>query len=116
MLLEADVTEQQWRVLRVIEEKGSADATEIARTACLLMPSLTRIMQILETRGFCTRRPHPTDRRRSLVEITQTGRDFIAAHLGESNRIYDELEAQFGRDRMQQLLTLLNELADREEI
>lgn len=111
MLADAGVTEQQWRVLRVLEERGAIDATEIARQACLLMPSLTRILQSLEKKHYCTRRAHPTDRRRHLVEITDSGRALIARNIPESNRIFAELEASFGKDRIEALLDLLNDLS-----
>ena len=112
MLADAGVTEQQWRVLRVLDERGAVDATEIAHEACLLMPSLTRILGILGDKGLCTRRSHPTDRRRFLVEITGEGRALIAANIDESNRIFARLEAEFGKDRLDVLLDLLGELTD----
>ncbi|MDF0601423.1 homoprotocatechuate degradation operon regulator HpaR [Psychromarinibacter sp. C21-152] len=111
MLAEANVTEAQWRVLRVLEEIGPTDATEIAHEACLLMPSLTRILQGLEEKGLTARSAHPSDGRKQLVTITLEGEALIARHIEESNRIYGELEAAFGEDRVEVLLDLLNELA-----
>ncbi|MCP3972598.1 MAG: homoprotocatechuate degradation operon regulator HpaR [Rhodobacteraceae bacterium] len=111
MLADAGVTEQQWRVLRVLAEQGPADATEIARQACLLMPSLTRIIQGLEKRAYCTRSPHPTDRRRFVIEITGTGRELIERNIPQSTRIFAELEAEFGKERIEALLDMLNDLS-----
>jgi len=113
MLSDAGVTEQQWRVLRVLAERGATDATEIAREACLLMPSLTRILQYLENNGLCSRSAHPTDRRRHVVEITPDGYALIDRNIDNSNRIFAELETEFGKDRIEKLLDLLNELSDR---
>ena len=110
MLSDAGVTEQQWRVLRVLEEHGPSDATEIAKAACLLMPSLTRILQVLETKELCSRHPHPSDKRRTVVEITKTGERLIAENMPESNRIFADLEAELGTEKFEQLLDLLNEL------
>lgn len=115
MLTDVGVTEQQWRVLRVLDEHGATDATDIAKSACLLMPSLTRILQVLESKEHCTRRPHPTDRRRTLVEITETGRDLIRENVPKANKIFKEMEGHFGRDKMEALLDLLNELVEAEE-
>lgn len=111
MLADAGVTEQQWRVLRVLEEGGPTDPTEIAQQSCLLMPSLTRILRGLEDKGLCTRRTHPTDRRKFLIEITGTGRALIDRNIPASNRIFAELEAEFGKDRIESLLDLLNEFS-----
>jgi homoprotocatechuate degradation regulator HpaR len=112
MLSDVGVTEQQWRVLRVLEEHGATDATDIARSACLLMPSLTRIVQVLEFKGYCTRHPHPTDRRRALIEITPKGRSLVTRNLAEANQIFNDIERHIGPEKMEALLDLLNELAE----
>ena len=48
LLLKHGFTEQQWRVLRVLGEKGSADAGQVSFEACILAPSLSRIIGKLE--------------------------------------------------------------------
>lgn len=110
MLADVGVTEQQWRVLRVLAERGTLDATEIADRSCLLMPSLTRILQTLTAKGLISRDPHPTDRRRQLVTITAQGRQMIADNLQESQRLNAWLRESFGEDKLNALLDLLNEL------
>lgn len=110
MLADAGVTEQQWRVLRVIEESGAVDATEIADRACLLLPSLTRILHTLSEKGYVNRMPHPTDGRRQQITITPDGRAFIASNIAESERITARLQEHLGREKLEMLLDLLNEL------
>ena len=44
MLAKHNFTEQQFRVLRVLGEKGPCDAGELADEACILSPSLSRII------------------------------------------------------------------------
>ena len=39
MLAATGLTEQQWRVLRVLSEAGPVDATEVSDRAGLLLPS-----------------------------------------------------------------------------
>jgi homoprotocatechuate degradation regulator HpaR len=113
LLARADVTEQQWRVLRVLDERGRMDPSGIAQGACLLMPSLTRILRGLEARGLVERLPHESDRRTFCVQITEAGHALIAAHRAESNRIFSELEARYGAGRIEQLLDLLSALDDK---
>lgn len=107
MLLDAGVTEQQWRVLRVVDEQGPSDATEIAHSACLLMPSLTRILQHLEAEGHCTRRSDTKDRRRMIVEITESGRGLIAKNADRANEIFQQIETEFGSENYETLINLL---------
>ncbi|MFD1509638.1 homoprotocatechuate degradation operon regulator HpaR [Lacimonas salitolerans] len=110
MLADVGVTEQQWRVLRVLDERGPLDPTEIADRSCLLLPSLTRILQTLDGKGLVSRAPHPTDRRKQVVTITDAGRHLIAENLVESQRLNAWLRDSFGQDKLDTLLDLLNEL------
>lgn len=112
ILSEAGVTEQQWRVLRVLQERGTMDPKDLAQAACLLNPSLTRIMQLLESKGLIARRGHPTDRRRMLVDVTSEGEALIARVAPQSREVFDRLEALWGRERMDALLDLLNGLSE----
>ncbi|MDQ2094810.1 homoprotocatechuate degradation operon regulator HpaR [Rhodalgimonas zhirmunskyi] len=111
MLNDVGVTEQQWRVLRVLNERGVMDPKDLAQAACLLNPSLTRIMQLLEKKGLLTRDDHPSDRRKLKVEITAEGRALLAAAAPQSAEIFARLEAQYGRENMDRLLDLLNALS-----
>ena len=55
MLAESGLTEQQWRILRVLEEFGKTEPTRLAEQTCLLLPSLSRILQTLVDKGYVTR-------------------------------------------------------------
>ncbi|MDU8927496.1 homoprotocatechuate degradation operon regulator HpaR [Alisedimentitalea sp. MJ-SS2] len=111
MLNKAGVTEQQWRVLRVLDEHGTMDPKDLAQGASLLNPSLTRIMQLLDKKGLIARKDHPTDRRKVLVDITEEGRVLLREAAPESAAIFARLEERYGREKMEQLLDLLNELS-----
>jgi len=110
LLADADVTEQQWRVLRVLEESGPMDPTGIAEQACLLLPSLTRILQKLEEKAFIRREKSQTDKRRQIVEITTSGEALIKTNFEPSMRLMEKVRDQMGSDRYEALLDLLNEL------
>ncbi|WP_299355185.1 homoprotocatechuate degradation operon regulator HpaR [uncultured Shimia sp.] len=115
MLADAGVTEQQWRVLRVLDEEGPMDPTSIAERAVLLLPSLTRILQKLEDKGFVTRERDDSDRRRQIIRATQAGRNVIAANMDTSRRILTDLREKLGDERHETLIELLNELTALEE-
>ncbi|KUJ73247.1 MarR family transcriptional regulator [Ruegeria marisrubri] len=110
MLADVDITEQQWRVLRVLQEEGPQDPTRIADRACLLLPSLTRILQKLEEKGLIARRPDPEDRRKQVVRITKAGEKIIHDNLSASIRAAERIRAHLGPERYEMLLDLLNEL------
>ena len=51
------LTEQQWRILRALTAVDNIEVTELARTAFLLGPSLSRILRDPEARHLIERRP-----------------------------------------------------------
>ncbi len=110
MLVEAGVTEQQWRVLRVLEEEGPQEPTHIADRACLLLPSLTRILQKLEAKGLVVRKSHPVDKRRQIVEITVKGAGIIRDNIDYTLLLAEEIRNTLGPERHEALLDLLNDL------
>src|SRR3954471_21282363 len=63
------LTEQQWRILRALAAVEPIEITELARTAFLLGPSLSRILRDLEGRQLIERRLAKADLRRSVVSI-----------------------------------------------
>ena len=73
MLSETGITEQQWRVLRVLSEYGMLDTTTLADRSSLLFPSLTRIAATMRDKGLITQTRDDVDRRRQLIEITAEG-------------------------------------------
>ena len=110
MLSQSDINEQKWRVLRVLDERGPCELTQVAKDACLLLPSLTRIIRAMEEEGLATRATDPEDRRKTIATITDAGRALIVAHMAESNAIFARLERDFGHEKLEELLDLLDEL------
>ncbi len=111
-----DITEQQWRVVRVLDEAEALDASELAERAAILAPSLSRILKTLEARGLIEVRKDQADGRRTLINLSDAGRAFLAEAAPESAQIYAEIEALVGRDRIEALIdeidTLIVKLSD----
>lgn len=112
MLADVGITEQQWRVLRVLDEGGGMEPTRIAEESCLLLPSLTRILQKLEERGLIVRQRDEADKRKQIVQITPAGCEVIAENLQTSIALNDDVRRRLGAERYERLLDLLNELSE----
>lgn len=110
MLVDVGITEQQWRVLRVLQEEGPLEPTRIAETACLLLPSLTRILQKLEEKGLIHRRRDPDDKRKQIIVVTAEGRALIDANLDRARALNERVRDAMGAERHDALLDLLNML------
>ena len=110
MLKVSGITEQQWRVLRVLSESGAQDLTQISVKASLLMPSLSRIIKKLREEGLIVSQTNDEDRRRQIVRIGTKGQKIIDDNLPQAMKIAEELQQHLGLERHEQLLDLLETL------
>lgn len=110
MLSDAGITEQQWRILRVLVEFGPLEASRLAEHACLLLPSQTRIVNNLVEKGLVKRTPHPTDRRRHTVAVTAAGLQIIDDNVEQAITLARNLEQVLGPDGVSDLLGRLKKL------
>ena len=110
-LREYDITEPQWRVLRVINDRGAADASGLAEVGLLHAPSVTRILKELERRDLIVRKPDAHDRRRVLVELTPAGRQVVKDIAREVLRVMREYSERFGDQRLARLADELRALS-----
>lgn len=111
ILARHDVTEQQWRVIRVLGESSPRDATDVADHCCILMPSMTRIIRALQDRGLITRARDEADGRRLVLAITPAGRDLLDQVTPHSLDVYRDIAERYGVDRVETLLDMLEDLA-----
>jgi homoprotocatechuate degradation regulator HpaR len=112
MLAAHGVTEQQWRVIRVLGEVGPLDATELSARSWILTPSMSRIIRGLAERKLITAKKSENDGRRLVIAITPKAEALLREVTPESNAIYAELEARFGKARIEDLLDTLDRLTE----
>jgi len=112
MLNEAGVTEQQWRVLRVLDGAGPMDLKTLADSALLFGPSLSRIIKDLADRGLVLRKNNPKDGRGSIVSVTVTGRVLIQGTARRTLRLLDRYALKFGDERLKKLILELHAFTD----
>lgn len=104
------LSDQQWRVLRVLGEHGAVETGRIASEAFIPGPSLSGVLTRMERDGLITRGRDPADQRRTVVEATPQGRKLVRA-LGRSiESHYDAVERALGKRKLASLYALLDEL------
>lgn len=109
MLREHGLTEQQWRVIRALSAYDSIDASELAKRSFLLSPSLTRILQYLESEKLVRRSSDASDQRRSVLVLTRKGRRVCDEVGPDSEALYADFEKAFGSKKLESLYGLLAE-------
>lgn len=76
----AGVSATSLSVLNRLSDAGPLRVTELASREGVSQPAMTTLVDRLEEREWATRSVDPTDRRATLVAVTTTGRQHIAAH------------------------------------
>lgn len=111
-LREQGLSDQQWRVLRVLDAHNGdgLETGRIAREAQLLGPSLSGVLARMERDGLVVRQRDPADARRSVVLPTPQGRALVQALSTPIEAHYGHLETHLGQDKLAQLYDLLDEL------
>lgn len=104
-------TEQQWRVLRVLGEKDTADAGQVAFDACILAPSLSRIIGKLEKDKYISRFIDAKDGRRINLSLTSLGKETLQKIVPETSVIYNSLQKSYGEEKLTTLLEILSEIS-----
>ena len=108
MLASANITEQQWRVLRGLSEHGEVEAGKLAYIACILPQSLSRIARNFEKKQLIFMKNDPSDARKILLSLTDKGKILMSRATIDSKEIYSQLIEDFGRENLEQLLEKLN--------
>lgn len=81
--------------------------SELAQRIGVTSAAATGIVDRLESRGHVERRPHPTDRRRTAVVCTPSGREEVVGHLMPMFRELAELDSSMSDDDKQVVLRFL---------
>lgn len=102
------LTDQQWRVLRVLGERGAADTGTIASQAYLLGPSLTGVLLRMERDGLVSRSRDPQDARRTQVKATPKGKGLVKKLSDSIELHYAAMELALGKAQLVQLYALLD--------
>src|SRR3954470_20532524 len=76
----ADLTANQLGVLGALGKHDAMTIGELAAHEQVKPPSMTRIVSNMEEAGLVVRRPHDTDKRQVLVELTPAALDLIHAN------------------------------------
>ncbi len=112
LLQEHGLTEQQWRVLRVLNEEDEISAASLAQRAALLAPSLSRILKTLAERELVQSRKSSADGREVRVSLAAGGRDLVALIAPESESQYELIGERLSPARLAELYDLLHDFIE----
>ena len=114
-LREHGLSDQQWRVLRVLGEHGTVETGRVAREAYILGPSLTGVLARMERDGLIRRERDPADQRRTVVEATPKGLKLVEKLSRTVEAHYEWMEKSLGKQKLAELYELLDQVIDLEQ-
>ncbi|MEM6626065.1 MAG: MarR family transcriptional regulator [Pseudomonadota bacterium] len=86
----------RFQILDALSRGDEQTMVELADRLSVTKRNVTTLIDGMERSGLVVRRPHPTDRRSTLVALTEPGRDAYAkaarAHSAQLDALVDELD------------------------
>ena len=110
LLNDAGITDQQWRIIRLLAENGTLDFQDLANQACILRPSLTGILTRLEKANLLVRLKPSNDQRRVFLKLTDGGQQLYSDICSQVDQRYDQIETLLSPEKLAQLTALLGDL------
>ena len=107
------VTEQQWRIVRLLLDTGPLEPHQIGDLCRLSSPSLAGVLSRMEQMGLVRRRRLARDQRRVLVSLTPGSRALAARMAPRIEAVYTHIEELMGREFSEILHRALDELIDK---
>jgi homoprotocatechuate degradation regulator HpaR len=91
------LTEQQWRILRALDEHAQLEPREICDLCQILSSSMAGVLARMEEIGLIQRSRIEADQRRVLVRLAQKGDDLIDEMAPLIELQYQYIEQAFGK-------------------
>jgi DNA-binding MarR family transcriptional regulator len=106
------MTYPRMRVLQVLSGRGPSIMRALGDELCVTARGVTSLVDGLEAEGLVRRQPHPTDRRATLVDLTDAGRAFAQEHFEAHAEHAAALFAQLDPDDQRALLRIVRQLTE----
>ena len=109
------LTEAQARALRVISRYERPRMADLAQALEVVPRSITSMVDTLEAAGFVARQNDPTDRRATIVVLTDAGKDVLSRVGRMRAEAAEQLFAKLGEAEQSELRRILEVLDAGEE-
>ncbi len=104
------VTEQQWRILRVLLDEDGLEPRQLCERCLISSPSIAGVLMRMEEAGLIKRERMEHDQRRVKVTVTAATKKLGKSIAPIIEREYLELEKKVGVKQLQQVYDTLDTL------
>ncbi len=109
-LQEGGISYARMRLLGTLHCNGPQIMSSISDELGVTKRNVTALVDALEEEGLVRRRPHPTDRRATVIELTGQGLETTDSMYDEHRVAVSELFADLSEDEQGELIRLLGSL------
>jgi DNA-binding MarR family transcriptional regulator len=109
-LAERGLTRARGEVIWTLYHRGAITQRELSQALDCSPPNVTGLLDALQTAGFVTRGPHPTDRRATLVQLTELGAGTAATWSDRYDDFAATLFAELKTPQLTEFVTALNRI------
>lgn len=109
------VTEQQWRILRVLDEFGQLEPRELCEKCQILSPSMAGVLARMEELQLVSRARVAEDQRRVMVRLTTGGDRLLSEIAPLIAQQYEHIDAAYGEQVLDSLFAALQDFMQAEQ-
>lgn len=102
----------EWRILGTLTGSEGMSIGGLAQVSVTKQPTVTRLLDRMELKGYVERVPHETDRRITLVRITPKGQKIVANLIEQAKTHEQRVLEPFGLKRADELKTTLRRIIE----
>jgi homoprotocatechuate degradation regulator HpaR len=102
------LTEQQWRILRTLDEMEQLEPREICEHCHILSPSMTGVLSRMEEMNLVSRERMEGDQRRVIVRLTAKSEQLVAELGPLIVEQYKIIEQAFGPELIKELYEVMD--------
>ena len=100
----------EWRVMATLAGGTPISIGQLAQVTVTKQPTVTRLLDRMEANGHVERLPHDSDRRITLVRITDSGVHKVEQLMDLAREHEQRLMEPFGRNRSDELKQTLRQM------
>ena len=104
------LTEQQWRVIRTLNENGPMEPRQISDICTISSPSMAGVLARMEAMELITKERFADDQRRILVSLTKKSIGLVRVISKDLEVRYRELERVVGPEVVERVYSAIDDL------
>ncbi len=105
-----DISRYHFEVLKVLHDSGKMSISELGDILVISKTQMTRLTSELSATGKISREPDPTDRRKSIVSLTDEGRQCISLVMDRFYKTTRERLEPLSKKELDELLVSLGKV------